>query len=449
MPHRILLVDNQLKIVENIMKNTDWSISVLITERADQCKLNDRIGKVYSFDDFRNNTDMTYFDYSELDKLWKAQLKVENCYSRFSTDFQMGKWFYYRGYALIRQIFSVYEFDFIIIKGLNHGYPWDRLLSEYATMKHIHSYNIGSMLNNTRIVYDNLDEKILQITEKNDLKDTVFYKGELHPKKRLGSGVWGRIYDFTYKKFGALGLDIVKCIRYKNVGTDVWNVNTIDRIRYFKEVKKIKKYYEKVSEPLDKKEKYIYFSLHFEPEAVVAGRCDMDSQIVAIQMISNHLPEGWKLVIKEHPLQFQVNTLLHYSFVLGTYKFKSQLFYKTLCEMKNVKLLDLGTDIKEIINNSQATASLNGTVVSESVLLNKPVLVFGAERTIYKYCDGVYKIHSDAECREAIMKIRDGKKSVYRNYKSLCDKYLIDFSDEDLGFNKAVQAIKNEVIKIR
>lgn len=448
MAYGILLVDNELKIVDHIINSTDWIISVLITERKDNYSMNDRVKAVYSFDDFRNNTDLSLFDYSELDKLWKAQLKVENCYNRFSTDFQMGKWFYYKGYTLIKQIFSMYEFDFIIIKGLNHGYPWDRLLSEYAILKKIHSYNIEFMLNNTRIVYDNLDDKMLPANEKKAcLEDLVFYKEEVHPRDRFGSGIWGKIYDFTYKKFGALGLDVIKCIRYKNIGINVWNVSTIERISYFKEVKKVKKYYGKISGPLNKKEKYIYFSLHLEPEAVVAGRCDMDSQIVAIQMIANHLPEGWKVVVKEHPLQFKVNTMVYYSFLLGTYKFKSRLFYKTLHEMKNVMLLDFETDVKEIIYNCQAVATMNGTVTAETILSNKPVLVFGEERTIYKYCNGIYKIHSDFDCENAIMNIREGKKVVYDNYDEICDKYLIDFSNEDIGFERAVQVIKEEIMR--
>ena len=448
MSHNILLVDNELKIVKHIIDNTDWIISVLITEKKDEYLQNNRIRQIYTFNDFRGNTDLSMFEYADLEKLWKAQLKVENCYNRFSTDYQMGKWFYYKGYALIKQIFETNQFDFIIIKGLNHGYPWDRLLSEYATQKKIHSYNIETMLNNTRIVYDNLEEKILEVNRKKTyLKDTVFYKEELHPKNKFGNSIWEKIYNITYHRFGALGLDIIKCIRYKDVGTDVWNVNTLERIIYFNKIKKVKKYYEKICRPLNIQEKYIYFSLHLEPEAVVAGRCEMDSQIVAIQMISNHLPKGWKLIIKEHPLQFKVNTYLYYSFLLGTYRFKSKLFYKTISEMNNVMFLDMNTDVKKVIKNAQAIATMNGTVLAESILLGKPILIFGVNRTIYKYCNGVYIIDSDKECKDAITKILDGKKSEYNNYAEVCKKYLIDFSKEELGFKKAIDIIQEKVEK--
>ena len=60
-----------------------------------------------------------YFDYTDLKYLWKAQLKMENTYNRFCSDFQMGKWNYYRSYALVRKIFTTHRIDFVIVNGEN------------------------------------------------------------------------------------------------------------------------------------------------------------------------------------------------------------------------------------------------------------------------------------------------------------------------------------------
>lgn len=449
MKKRVLLVDNELRIIPHILKDTDWIIEVLVTEKKDNMYTNhQRVGLIYEEDDFWNNRNMQGFDYEDLEFLWKSQLKGENCFNRFLEDFQIGKWNYYRGYALVKQIFSSRQIDLVIVKGHNHGYAWDRTITEYASMVGIHSYNIEIMLNGTRIVYNNLNKQLVEVEKhKLDLNNSVFYHEELDISNNMSKGVWGKIYKVSYNLFGALGLDIIKCIRYGNLGTDKKGVSVIERAKKLYQVKKTKNYFSRLAVPLDITRKYVCFALHLEPEAVIAGRADMDSQIVAIQMLANCLPKGWVLYVKEHPLQFMLNHANMYGYLYGASVFKTKRFYKEINQIDNVKLLKLNTDNKEMLEHCQAVATMSGTVAAEAVTYHKPALVFSAERTIYNYVEGFYKISSDDECKKAMQDIENNKIVNYEDYLEVCKKYLINFTDESLGYKVAVKTIFRDASK--
>ena len=443
------MVDNELKIIGHILKDTDWIIEVLVTgEKADAYKNNQRIKSIYNEDDFWNNRDLQGFDYGDLELLWKSQLKGENCFNRFLEDYQIGKWNYYRGYALVKQIFSSKSIDFVIVKGHNHGYAWDRTITEYALMKGIKSYNIEVMLNGTRIVYNNLDKTLLEVEESElNLDNSVFYHEDLDYENHRVTGIWNGIYTIIYKLFGALGLDIIKCTRYGNLGLDKKGVSILERIKKYHLISRTRRLFSHLAVELDITKKYICFALHFEPEAVVAGRADMDSQIVAIQMIANNLPDGWIIYVKEHPLQFKLNKFGMYGYLYGASVFKTERFYKEISQIEKVQLLNLETDNKVMLEHCQAVATMSGTVAAEAVNCHKPALIFSAERTIYRYVEGLYKISSNDDCKKAIQDIKNNKIINYYDYPEVCKKYLIDFTDETIGYRKAIKSILRDVEK--
>ena len=451
MSKKIILVDNELKLINHVLNDTDWIIEVLITINKDnQYVENDRVISIYSEEEFWNNRDLEYFDYTDLKYLWKAQLKMENTYNRFCSDFQMGKWNYYRSYALVRKIFTTHRIDFVIVKGLNHGYGWDRMITEYATFLDIASYNIEGSLYKKRIIYDNKNKKLLERQHNNvNVNEVVFYPQEVDQEVTFGKTFWERVYKFFYNHFGSLGLDFIKCVRYKNNGKDRFGNTIKDRFKMLKKIKKTKKYYDQISAEIDTTQKYICYALHYEPEASVAGRADiMDSQLVVIQMLANNLPEGWVLYVKEHTIQYWINYSKRYFNLHGLSVFKTKRMYEEISKMKNVKLLKSDSDNRLIIENCQAIATMSGTIGIEAATYKKPVLIFAAERAIYKHMNGYYKISSNEECKNAIKEILEGKECVYDNYTEICNRYLIDFSNEVCGYWNAVQIINSEILRI-
>lgn len=373
---------------------------------------------------------------------------MENCFNRFLADYQIAKWNFYRGYALVKRIFNSKKIDLVIVKGFNHGYAWDRLLTDFATYKKINNYNVEDMLYNTRTVYNNYKQSLVEVNNdyKLDIKASLFYKEE-YDGKRFGTDIWSWIYKLGYHFFGSLGVDAIKCIRYKDLGEDRMGVTILERIAQYKKIVKMKKFASAVSEKLDVQRKYICYMLHFEPEATVAGRSLMDSQIVAINMIASNLPKDWILYVKEHPSQYMVNRTNFYNYLYGVAVFKTKRFYKEISSIKNVRLLRSDISNKLVIQNCQAMATLSGTVAAEAVTFGKPVMVFSPERTIYSLSKGFYKIYSFEDCREAVKKIIGHEAIDYSDFNDVCQKYLIDFSDEKYGFKKAVESIKHDIMK--
>lgn len=445
----IVLVDNELKVIEHILEQTEWQIEVLVTiTRKNRYVNNPRVKKIYTEEDFYKNRDLGGFEYEDLKHLWNAQLKVEDCYGRFLEDYQIGKWNYYRGYALVKQIFDNSQIDFVIVKGMNHGHTWDRLITAYATYKKIVSYNIEVMLQYTRIVYNNYTCKLIEVGNESrvDLRNSLFYEEDFGNEKIVKKDFWSQIYKISYRFFGSLGLDIAKCIRYRDLGEDRLGVSVFERIEQYRKITRCRKYVDSLSVEFNPKRKYIFFALHFEPEAAVAGRAVMESQIAAIQMIASNLPNGWIVYVKEHPSQYIINKTNFYTYLYGVGVFKSKRFYQEINNIDKVRFLKKEIESKTILQNCQAVATLNGTIAAEAVSFGKPVMLFAAERTIFEVAKGFYIVHSYRECRDYVKKIIAHEPVNYDDYEEVCQKYIIDFSNESQGFKQAVKAIKMEML---
>ena len=272
----IILVDNELKIIDHILNLTDWNVKVLVTVSPTQKYFNTtRIGEIYKETDFWLNDNLEGIDFELLKYFSYAQLKCENTFHREFDDFQIGKWNYYRGFAMIYNIFLRNKIDCVIIKGPNHGYTFDRLMVEMASFYKIRSYNIELHLPYGRSIYDNLNQCQLLVSSKND----AFLDKSLYYTSESGNGGWNvefpwkYIYGTVEKYFGKLGLEIIKCIRYRNLGIrDIFGRGIIPRFFAYLKWKVIEKYYIKKSVALCDKKKFICYMMHMEPEAVVAGR---------------------------------------------------------------------------------------------------------------------------------------------------------------------------------
>ena len=447
MSKKILLFDNELIITKQILKETDWVISVLIT-RDDNVRHvgNPRIKSLYAEDDFWNNFDLSSMDFEVLKSLWHAQLKIENCTNREIEDYQMGKWSYYRGFSLVKKIFDENEIDFVIVKGPNHGYVYDRLITDMATYLGVNNYNIETTIGaDKRTIYNNLKKYIVSVDDGCDVEDVLFKASD--NKNTKGQRDYRGIKSIIYKYFGLGGIELWNCFLKFDYTNNRFDISIWEKIAKYRKFKLAQKYYASQAVELDIDQKYICYALSIEPEAAVAGMAEMDSQIAAIGMLASSLPQGWKLYVKEHPGNRLINR--EWSFY-GDYfysagVFKTKRFYKEIHRMKNVHFLKSDTNMRDIIKNSCAMATMIGTVSVESVQYNKPVLLFAPERTIYKYIDGYYCISSYSDCKKAIEDIAKQSKKRYGNFNEICKRYLIDFSDQVEGSKRAIKAIKNDM----
>ena len=153
-----------------------------------------------------------------------------------------------------------------------------------------------------------------------------------------------------------------------------------------KRIYKLNLYYNKLATVPDLSVPYIYFGLHMQPEKTslpLGG--EFGNQFLAIKLISKYLPEGWRLIVKEHPNQFNLRKVANANF-------RSTQFYDAIQELKNVDLAKLSTSSSELIQKSRIVTTITGTTGMEALTIGRPVLCFG--QAYYKSCKAVVNVTS-------------------------------------------------------
>ncbi len=164
--------------------------------------------------------------------------------------------------------------------------------------------------------------------------------------------------------------------------------------------KAFQKEYQQLQVLPDYQKKYVYIPLAFQPEMTT---CPMggvfDDQLLMIDLVASALPQGWVVYVKEHRPQW----FAHHT---ETHLYRYEGYYREIASKKNVYLLPAETDPYELIRNAQAIATATGSSGWEGILRGKPALVFGY--AWYSHCEGVFRVSSRDECRQALEKIKQG-----------------------------------------
>lgn len=113
----------------------------------------------------------------------------------------------------------------------------------------------------------------------------------------------------------------------------------------------------------DFRERYYLYPQHFKPEAstsvCAAKYC---SDLTNIENIAFSLPEGCKLYVKEH--------FVNYGRMPSSY-------YEQLKQIPNVKLIGCEENTKELIRHSLGVITLTSTVGFEALMMGKKVYIYG------------------------------------------------------------------------
>lgn len=137
--------------------------------------------------------------------------------------------------------------------------------------------------------------------------------------------------------------------------------------------------------------KYIYISLHFQPECTT---CPMGGEFVhqdlMIDIIKKSITKDIKIYIKEHPRR----------------SVDDRVYINTKIDSQ-VEFINPQYNSYSLIKNCLAVATITGTAGWEGFLNNKPVLMFGDY--FYQDAPGVYKVKSQCDCVSAMKKIIENK----------------------------------------
>lgn len=134
------------------------------------------------------------------------------------------------------------------------------------------------------------------------------------------------------------------------------------RVKVMTKIRKVIGYDAFYSQP-NWEEDFVFYPLHFEPEASILTIAPYAfDQVTIIENIAKSLPLHFKLYIKEHP------SMLSY---------RKRKYYKKLLQIPNVKLVPTDLSSFEIIKHSKLVAVITGTSGWEGAILGKPVITFG------------------------------------------------------------------------
>lgn len=206
--------------------------------------------------------------------------------------------------------------------------------------------------------------------------------GKEYEKHGLGIGFVGASVGKIPELFGAIPTT------YKR-----WNYAR----PHWKETKEVNAFYEKSSEMPKPGEKYIYFALHYQPEATsnpLGGGAYTD-QIFPLRILCRSVPKDVHVYVKAHPAQLAF--------------FGGISYYQEMLRLPQVRLMKMECSTYELIKNAFAVASLTGTACWESQFYGVPAILFG-----YSYKNAsplAYHVRTVKECRQAIRDIQEHKKT--------------------------------------
>ena len=155
-------------------------------------------------------------------------------------------------------------------------------------------------------------------------------------------------------------------------------------------IEKIRQIYinNKFSRNLDPSDHFIFFPLHMQIESVLLIESPFyTNQIETIKQIVRSLPIGFKLYVKDAPLNK----------VRG---WQPISFYKEIMNLPNVVMLHPSIKPDEIIPKCSLVISISGTAAMEAAFYKKPSIIFAD--TDYSVLPSVYKVKSFDELPCAI-----------------------------------------------
>lgn len=443
----IILLDRDGGLIEEIVCRYPLAQIILVAEKQKKvlehlAKFSNNIQTFIDYDDLLAIQDTQNIDYKTIEKMKFIQNDVEIMLHRVMLNNPLSKDIYHQHLSFFIKIFQNQKIDLVLCSEYNLATPNHLIPFGLGKLLGIPTYAIEHLPSCPAISLNNFNhfERISFNKECEELtpQSIVFYKHKsLQNSKKT-------IREKFEHIFGALSFEFIKCIMRRSFKCYYLGIeySFFDKLKSLFALKKIKKTYKKLSCPPDYENKYIYYSIHLEPEATVIGKTILESQLTMIKMLASALPEDWKLYVKEHPHQFMLNTKFTHYFLHNIIFFKNAYFYQEINKLKNVSLIALNASTKELIKHSQAVATINGTVTLEAMFEKKHAILFSGKAGLYGILGNVLHISSYQDVKNAIKTIQTSKNSISpdNEFKKL-KRYITNTEDQNY-YNNLFSAIE-------
>ena len=240
----------------------------------------------------------------------------------------------------------------------------------------------------------------------------------------------GNIYiKYNYKPCWKFVAECVREIpRFVSTGIETWKRWNYAR-PIWKRTLELNQFYEELAEMPVEGEKYIYFALHYQPEASsnpLGGR-EYADQIFAIHLLARSVLPGMKIYVKVHPEQLA--------------PLRSKAYYQDIKRISNVRIIKLECSTYDLIQNAFAVSSLTGTVCWESQFFGIPAILFGYSHK--NLAPLSYHVRTYEECKKAIGDIKEKKKQTTAKELRIFFKAMYEHSFDE----KDISCLLPEILK--
>jgi len=183
----------------------------------------------------------------------------------------------------------------------------------------------------------------------------------------------------------------------------VGRMTFLGMIKSYVDCLRFKYYYHKLKHnTIDSTKKYVYFPLQMQPEMTTSTLGGIYSdQLLAIEKISNIIPDDWLIYVKENPKQLEGH--------------RGEYFFKRLSLIKKVRYISKEVNSFDLIDSCQFVANVSGTVGWEALIANRVCVVFG--KAWYQEFNGIIKYRNDLTLQE-IIDTKIDKTQVEKDYNN-------------------------------
>lgn len=206
--------------------------------------------------------------------------------------------------------------------------------------------------------------------------------------------IWRGILGPDYAKYGLGTKFIGACVKkspelLKNIPVAARRWKVVAPLK--RSSLELHDYYESLAvEPVEG-EKYVYFPLHFQPEASsnpLGGDMYAD-QMIPLHILSKALPDTIKIYVKEHPEQLAL--------------MRTKEYYQDMLRIPKVHLIKQESNTYDLMKNAVAVSTITGTAMWECQFFGIPAIVFGY--SLKNIAPLSYPVRTVEECRAAVTHI--------------------------------------------
>jgi len=443
----VILLDISCTLVKTISQMEDINVEVAIIGEADDKNINIDTGKFKEFYlyrgydkklDFYFNLNNKKLDltYEEIEKFRHLQLEVEHFFLRTNNDISLSQNKYYQALSYWLNIFKTKKIDYVISPTIYHGELEEMAISiaksfnvkvlVIETFSEMNSYYFYGVLNWNTKKYISIEDCSDSLSRVNK-NDVSFFpnKGDIYENSIINTSYSTVFHKILYELVGVIfTFSIIKILGRYNI---TFLGSKIPLRVYFSGYfhnKSLIRYYNKNSIKKRKNEKYLYYSMTFDPEAVTLARSCVSSQLTLIKMLAESVPDDVFIYVKDHPAYTMLNTATYSYFLINNKNFRSKSYYDELLKMRNVKLINMNESSEDLVKNSLALCTITGSVIVETIFkYKKPIIMFDSKLSPMGMIKDIFKVRSTNDCKQALKIICSDFVPTYNDFDSILKKY--------------------------